>query len=249
MVDTASIKIVRIGDVSRVPREFIGRARDLRRRLNEADARIETAVNRVMTPLLRRLDRRPALRPAMLIDAERHWRGIVPAFGRLEMEVDGNNLRSPCFVELRVVCGESRYADWSDNGLEPGVLVAWYSVEVAERAFESRLVSLASVSLHALARRYQRGQDTTEAAIFADLAALARDFRAVTSPRFTVAVPGGVWVGESVNVDAAQILAVRTYYDADCDASALAERADQHPCLEQGAGGDRIPSTGRASGD
>ncbi len=52
-----------------------------------------------------------------------------------------------------------------------------------------------------------------------------------------------------MNVDAAQILAVRTYYDADCDASALAERADQHPCLEQGAGGDRIPSTGRASGD
>jgi hypothetical protein len=60
---------------------------------------------------------------------------------------------------------------------------------------------------------------STEAAIFADLAALERNFReAIMSPRFGVAVPGGAWVGERANVGGSSVLAVRTYYDADSGA-------------------------------
>jgi hypothetical protein len=219
MIDRSSARTIRAADVSVVPREFIGRARDLLKRLGEADARIEPAVRAVMMPLLRRLDRRPVLRRDMLIDAERRWRNLVPAFGRLAMEVDGENLRSPCFIELRVVRGVSRRATWPDEGQEPGVLVGWHAVEFDERAMASWFVSLASVSLHALARRYQRGWDTSDTAIFAELAVLAHDFRqAVALPRFAVAVPGGAWVGEPMNAGESMVLAVRTFYDADSGA-------------------------------
>jgi hypothetical protein len=158
----------------------------------------------------------------MLIDAERRWRNVVPAFGRLAMEVDGESLRSPCFIELRVVCGVSHCATWPDEGQEPGVLVGWHAVEFDEQAIASRFVSLASVSLHALARRYQRGWDKSDTAIFADLAVLAHDFReAVTLPRFAVAVSKGAWVGEPMNAGESTVLAVRTYYDADSGARAV----------------------------
>jgi hypothetical protein len=121
-----------------------------------------------------------------------------------------------------VVCGEGRFADWPDDGQEPGLLVGWFTVEFDEQGAASQLVSLAFVSLHALARRYQRGRDTTEAAIFADLAALESGFRRViTSSRFTVPVPGGAWVGEVANADGSAHLAVRTYYDVDSGAPAV----------------------------
>jgi hypothetical protein len=205
-----------------VPREYVGRARDLLRRLSAADARIEPAVRGVMAPLLRRLDRHPVLRRDMLVDAERRWRNAVPALGRLAMEVDGENLRAPCFIELRVVCGVFHAATWPDDGQEPGVLVGWHAVEFDQGSVASRFVSLAAVSLHALARRYQRGRDTSETAIFADLARLADNFRlVVTLPRFAIAVPGGTWVGEPMNTGEATVLAVRTYYDADSGARAV----------------------------
>src|SRR3984885_14419177 len=222
MIGRPSPRIVRAGDASVVPREYVGRARDRLRRLGEADARIEPAVRSVMAPLLRRLDRHPVLRRDMLVDAERRWRNIVPAFGRLAMEVDGENLRAPCFIELRVVCGVFHCAIWPDDGQEPGVLVGWHAVEFDQGSVVSRFVSLAAVSLHALARRYQRGRDTSETSIFADLAGLADDFRqVVTLPRFAVAVPGGTWVGEPMNTGEATVLAVRTYFDADCGARAV----------------------------
>lgn len=94
-IGPGSAKTVEAKRPSLVPREFVGRARDLRRRLEEADMKIEPAVRRVMSPIVRRLDRHPALRRDTLIDAERHWRSIVPAFGRLAMEVDGEDLRAP----------------------------------------------------------------------------------------------------------------------------------------------------------
>ena len=137
-------------------------------------------------------------------------------------QVDGENLRAPCFIELRVVCGVFHSAAWPDDGQEPGVLVGWHAVEFDQGSVASRFVSLAAVSLHALARRYQRGRDTSETSIFADLAGLADDFRqVVTLPRFAVAVPGGTWVGEPMNTGEATVLAVRTYFDADSGARAV----------------------------
>jgi hypothetical protein len=137
-------------------------------------------------------------------------------------QVDGENLRAPCFIELGVVCGVFHSAAWPDDGQEPGVLVGWHAVEFDQGSVASRFVSLAAVPLHALARRYQRGRDTSETSIFADLAGLADDFRqVVTLPRFAIAVPGGTWVGEPMNTGEATVLAVRTYFDADSGARAV----------------------------
>jgi hypothetical protein len=166
--------------------------------------------------------RHPVLRRDLLVDAGRRWRNAVPAFGRLAMEIDGENLRAPCFIELRVVYGMFHCATWPDDAQEPGVLVGWHAVEFDQGSVASRFVSLAVVSLHALARRYQRGRHSSETAIFADLAGLADNFRQVVMlPRFAIAVPGGTWVGEPMNAGEATVLAVRTYYDTDSGARAV----------------------------
>ena len=75
----------------------------------------------------------------------------------------------------------------------------------------------AAVSLHALARRYQRARDNSDAAIRADLAALVRSVDEVEQANSDFAVPtaDGQWIGEATDTDdrgkVKTILAARTF--------------------------------------
>jgi len=200
-----------------VPREFVGRARDLRRRLGIADLQVGPGLTQALQPLQRRLDRRATLRADLLTDAERRWREAVPSFGRLVMVAARQDRRAPVFCELRAMAGKFRFESWP-TGYEPGLILVLTLVELQCRALLTRQLNVAVVSLHALARRYQRGQDTTEAAIFSDLADLAPYARtpdALGGTAFALPVHGGAWCGERVVVRDDLVLAVRTYLDAD----------------------------------
>ena len=72
---------------------------------------------------------------------------------------------------------------------------------------------LASISLHGLARRYQRGADNSPAAIMADIAALATGSPERTGvDRFELLVADGRWAGRiSAAQDGAVVAAARTY--------------------------------------
>jgi hypothetical protein len=201
-----------------VPREFVGRARDLRRRLGIADAQVNAGLTQALQPLRRRLERRATLRGDLLADAERHWRETVPSFGRLVMVANRQDRRSPIiFCELRAMAGKFRFTSWP-AGYEPGLILVLTLVELQFKALLTRQLNVAAVSLHALARRYQRGSDTTEAAIFSDLADLApyaRKQDAMGGTAFALPLPGGAWCGERVMVGDDLVLAVRTYLDAE----------------------------------
>ena len=78
---------------------------------------------------------------------------------------------------------------------------------------------IVSVSLHALARRFQRGFDTTDGAILSELRELALRHTSIikASSDFSVAFDGGCWVGEVARTEtfAAPVLAIRTFTPAD----------------------------------
>lgn len=206
-----------------VPRAFLGLARDLRRRLAAADALVPAALEAALHPLRTRLERRPTLRTDLLIDTERRWRTGLPAFGRLVLTAERRRGVPPYFCELRAQAGGFRIEDWGEvsggGGFEPGVLLEMilaqpYPGMGRGGGVDVRQTTIVVVSLHALARRFQRGTDCSEAAIFADLAALAPFAQKGALPpkaRFALPAAEGWWCGERVWVDDRLVLAVRTY--------------------------------------
>jgi hypothetical protein len=206
--------------MTHVPPEFLGRARAFRARIGADDAAVGMAINRITAPLLARRRRKATFRPETLIDAERQFQFQVPAGARLTLKVerDRHGLR---IEEFRVAAGEFRFCSWEDDAADadPGVVrvvleaTGWGAVGATANI-------VASVSLHALARRYQRGFDTSDAAILAELRELAMRHAAIVEAQgdFSMAFDGGSWVGEVARTEVAQVscpvLAVRTFAPA-----------------------------------
>lgn len=83
---------------------------------------------------------------------------------------------------------------------------------------------IASLSLHALARRYQRGFDTSDAMILSELKALAMCHADVvqTPGDFAIGGSGGNWVGEVGLRDGMPVMAVRSFKPAGAQVSGVA---------------------------
>ena len=156
-----------------------------------------------------------------LQDAERQWRETLPLRGRVAIEThldrDEKMLR---IAELRARPTMSAGSlDWDD--LEPGLFLAAVGLEARPRHFHATHVTLAIVSLHALARRYQRGLAIEDAAVIHDLQSLAEQHEAMipADPGSSFSVRcagGGVWRGTVciayfVADEPTRILNVRTY--------------------------------------
>ena len=101
---------------------------------------------------------------------------------------------------------------------------------VSATRFESDSLRVASVSLHALAPRYERGRNS-DAAIRADLATLAvpRPDVLAAGGDFTEPLADGQWVGTLTEIEdrgePVRIFAVRSFIGADMEARTDATEA------------------------
>ena len=197
--------------MSRVPFEFLGRARTLRAEIAAADTIALAAAERVAAPLCARLRRRPDRdqRPGMLIDAARGWRTTIPATGRLDLTIDlvGKRLR---IDETRLGPARFRCDEWGEVGL---AISNWF-LDVAPGHVRVDHLPLAYLSLHALARRIERGGP----AVADDLEQLGQFCAAPGEPggMFQVPAAEGWWVGAAADVDVGggetvRMLVVRTF--------------------------------------
>ena len=73
-----------------------------------------------------------------------------------------------------------------------------------------------SVSLHAVARRMQRGFDTSDAAILSELKQIAMMYPTIVESLGDFSMPGdgGLWCGEVGRNGSAPLLAIRTFTPA-----------------------------------
>lgn len=107
------------------PAEFLGRARDLRRR--------------------HKLPREEALR-----GAAREWRMNAPAFGRLAQSISVGR-KHLAIDEIRLGSSHYRRADWT--AVEPGLVVTHVVVEIAApRTIEVETVNLVQLRSNSLLR-------------------------------------------------------------------------------------------------
>jgi hypothetical protein len=177
-----------------VPREFVGRAREYRRTIIAAEAEYLRVRDAIVRPLESRLERRHIkFRQQSLIDVARRLRAVnLP--GRLDFSVDLVKGRL-AISDYRVGACSWVQPEWLNDDRQPGCLVT----ELRTRADDQGLLidgrPLLSVSLHALARWYQRSRG---AVLTDDLVALLQATRqdrgAADGPGMRVLVGSAAWL-------------------------------------------------------
>lgn len=173
--------------------EWTGRARQLLREVDAVEPAADTCLAKLIERIGRRLERKPTLRKDMLVSLVRDWRTVAElqrfrvTFVQTAEEIWEDRLTG---AQMRPAFD----AAWS--GWEPRLLIERLRLRLGKKSTWMDQHAVAAVSLHALARWYQRNPDTSEAALLRDLAPLSASQETATP--FTVATPHGCWVGELV---------------------------------------------------
>jgi hypothetical protein len=201
-----------------VPAEFIGKARAFRRSVTAGHFDAFETIARIKTPFVQRHRLRQPPTTNALARAAATWRDI-PGPGRLALSIKLTKTRL-AITETRAGPAEFRFDAWSEGEMETAVLITQTTMTVSAGHLHFEVAPIASVPLHALARRYQRGWTNTETAIRADLLALVVPAADVIDrgDNFAVPVTDGLWVGGVVAIEhfgePAAIMVVRTFRDA-----------------------------------
>jgi hypothetical protein len=201
-----------------VPAEFIGRARAFRMAVAAAHPVAIAAVDRISQPLRGQAKLRQTPSASGLSRAAAAWRNQVPPAGRLGLAIKLTASRL-AITEIRVGPVEFRFDAWDEGEAETAIVVTRTVLEMSAGLFRFDYVPLASVSLHALARRFQRAFDNSDAAIRADLLALVDPAADVIDrgEDFAIPVTDGSWLGSVAEVEhlgeQAALMTVRTFWN------------------------------------
>jgi hypothetical protein len=158
-----------------VPKEYVGRARALRQRIEAEDDEYAATIGKLIAPIAARRRKFPVrnLRPGMLPAFVQGWRYMDARDYRTDLAARLERTRAS-ITERRVVAGAARSGAWGEDDFEIGVGIDEVTVTVDGNRLDLSSRTLVLFSLHALARRYQRGRDNDDAAILHDLDLAAR---------------------------------------------------------------------------
>jgi hypothetical protein len=179
----------------RVPAEFLGLARAYRNQVHAADQACAVALRGIITPLRMRLARKPTLREENIVHAGRAWSKFMPAAFRIGETRIVRTRREFVIAEDRISVSWLQAARWGER--ERGVSVCRLVVAAHKGDLREDWRPVACVSLHALARRFERGADRRHAALTSDLARLL-NFEA--DPCGQVTCDDGYWLGDLVDL-------------------------------------------------
>jgi hypothetical protein len=192
-----------------VPAEFIGQARVLRDKVGVAAA----ARDRLLAPLRPKGNFTPIPTHSRLQRVAEEW-WAMPAFARLGLIADFAD-GALKIAELRARRVRMRFTARNDGEAELALAVELKLVRMQPPAFREETKPLVDAGLHTLARRFERGADRSEAAVLADLSALARAYpnKIIARGEFKIAAARGYWVGSGTTVKGVPALAVRTFVE------------------------------------
>jgi hypothetical protein len=128
----------------------------------------------------------------------------------LAFKVEGSAERFK-LVEIRATPAKMHMAGWEEDELAIGIRLT--EIEFKHRVLDIKRRPLGDACLHALARRYQRGEDRADSAVLKDLWEPAPAFpqAAATGGDFRVPAGEGFWIGERVQYHGGPHLAARTF--------------------------------------
>jgi hypothetical protein len=187
MLDTAAS--------TRVPAEFIGLARQFRTAVRAEDKAADIVLAAIKTPLRERLRRHPKLRTEQVFGTERVWRECMPDQFRLGPIIIRRERCAVGVGERRITTSWITDERWgADADREPGVSVCSLMMLAVDRKVAETWAPIATVSMHALGRWFERTGLREHDALIEALGVLvpAREAERVESA-------GGFWLGGVIN--------------------------------------------------
>lgn len=182
---------------SSIPAEARGLARDLLRRIEGETTVFAEFFRKTTAPLRARFTKLPDRppRPEILATLARSWETTAPQVFRISFEAELRGVRGK-ITEHRFCIGNTLVEEW--DSIEPGAAITRFVVQSTRHGIMIQSTPLVMISLHALARRYQRGRPV-EAQIRDDLERLTT-LELATDVKFGdrlsfAASHGGVWLG------------------------------------------------------
>lgn len=157
-----------------IPAEFRGRARQFRTWVAttaEASGSVMQQIGADAFAAWRRRKPGSGLRDDMLLQLEQRWRcipspgGITQTVERSRHGLDLSDIR----IRPEIIVSEA----WADGGREHSICVVTTTLEVNRQRAATTSTTLASFSLHSLARYYQRSFEATDEALLEDIGAIA----------------------------------------------------------------------------
>jgi hypothetical protein len=192
---------------SRVPPEFLGKARGFGNRILDADNQFMTMRDELLARFGARLRRKPTLRLDDCLDGLSRWRALglfgqpPESWAKLEYAK-----RRVVFSDYRLTTSTGHREEWGEGVSEPGV-----DLMLVELIFEPRegyahqdITGVFNVSLHALGRFYQRAFRSSDEVLAAAIWAALGEIKGLPPDEngdFALPVPviGGHWFGQRTN--------------------------------------------------
>jgi hypothetical protein len=132
----------------------------------------------------------------MLDAAQRNWRTTVPSFGRLGDTLIERKNYALSLAEFRLMTGDLNFDHWTNEAREPSIAIELVSIIVSRKRCKLDFETVAIVSLHALARRYERSVYRETDDVLADLTPIVKASDALQQHRsFSIDVDHGCWLG------------------------------------------------------
>jgi hypothetical protein len=206
---TASIELPAVA-VERVPREWVGWARELRRKVSKEHEGFAKAATALLKPF----------GPGASLPGERllrrtawQWEHNLPRSYRLDCAVDLDRQGRISISETRLQPSKLRVSFWDGEG-EPGVSIVRIGITIVPPLMTEWDETQVAIGLHALGRRFERGT-RDEASVLGDVRALLHAYRRTSvsgAADFPVAIPCGTWRCTKMSGrDGHPVLTVRTF--------------------------------------
>jgi hypothetical protein len=179
-----------------VPAEFVGLSRLFRERMTNAADVSNTIMRRICRSAhdTNNIRKGRGLRPDTLADLCRAWRA-VPSGNRISLAI--SHQRRHCeIVDVRILPAMMTNNGRPSDTAEAAVTIVAISLTASPEMLLTTSPTVATASLHALARHFQRARRTGDTALITDLGLLATARIAAPGP-FSVATDNwGAWHGE-----------------------------------------------------
>jgi hypothetical protein len=199
-----------------VPPEFAGRARAFRNRILDIDDQVGPAIAAITGYARAVLRRRNTYRLEHFRHLERAWRLTIPAMSRLAYAVERTK-DSLTIADARVCTSTFHKGVWENEFGEHSLTLIIYSGRFTSGHIDVESVPVSVVSLHALARRFQRSFDSSDEAVLRDLSFISSNAEdLLNTTRFRQPAGDGAWHGETLTVATTEkrsqrVLATRTF--------------------------------------
>jgi hypothetical protein len=184
-----------------VPREFLGQARAFITRMQRAGRERDRSIAAIMDRIVNRLAGGRRIRYEQFPEIARALTECEYE-GRLRFRVEGMlSCRTLTVSEISLNGMKTSLESWQDKTEELTLVLNQSTITVSKKDCKLEQHSVGYVGLHGLARRFQRGFDNADAAIFSDMVSivLAGGHRAVAANAdFEVTCPDGSWWGKLV---------------------------------------------------